>query len=220
MNQMAEFCERVGADVQRRAARHRLRPAHRHAPSSSRARATAAPASPRTCRRSSTRRGSSGWSPDLLEAVEAVNDRQKRVLFAQAAARARGSIAGPDRRGVGPRLQGRDGRHAREPGHPADRGPAGGRGDGCRRTIPRRIETSARDLRRPRHAMPPTPTAPPHGADALRDHDRVAGVPEPGLRAAAPEPQPSPCSSTAATSSSRRASRRSASTTTRIGRKV
>ena len=51
MNQVANLCERVGADVHQRAARHRHRPAHRAARSSSRARATAAPASRRTSRR-------------------------------------------------------------------------------------------------------------------------------------------------------------------------
>ena len=63
MNQVAEFCERAGADVNEVRRGIGIRPAHRHARSCFPVPGTAAPASPRTCRRSSTRRGSSGWCP-------------------------------------------------------------------------------------------------------------------------------------------------------------
>ena len=48
MNQMALFCELVGADVNNVRLGHRLRPADRPRVPLSRSRATAAPASPRT----------------------------------------------------------------------------------------------------------------------------------------------------------------------------
>ncbi len=50
MNQVAEFCERVGRRRERGAPGHRFRSPDRHRVPLSRARGTAVPASPRTCR--------------------------------------------------------------------------------------------------------------------------------------------------------------------------
>ncbi len=137
MNQMALFCELVGADVNnvrlgigsdQRIGRAFLYPGpglrrlllpqgregdHPAPPTSSGSRSTCS-------RRSRT-----------------VNEGQKLVVLQQDAALPRRRSQRQDRRPLGTRVQGRDRRHAGEPDHPAHRGAARGRAPGCRRTIPR-----------------------------------------------------------------------------------
>ncbi len=95
-----------------------------------------------------------------------VNERQKQVLLRKVC-RALGEPAhGADGGGLGTRLQGRDRRHAGEPGHPAGRracwraGPV----SGC--TIPRR-RTRRAPIFGDRVAYAPDPYGAAEGADAL-----------------------------------------------------
>ena len=92
-----------------------------------------------------------GLSLDVLKAVEA---GQRGAEAGRARRRRCGTsgtdLSGQDRRHLGPRLQGRDRRHAREPDHPAHRGAARGRRPGAGpRSQGHRL--GARHLRRPGH---------------------------------------------------------------------
>ena len=137
MNQMALFCELVGADVQQRAARHRLRPADRPGVpvSRSRVRRFLLPQGregdhqDRRRSRALARRAQGGRGGQRVPEAGACCSKVQRYLG-----------AGPERqdgRPLGTRLQGRDRRHAGEPDDPADRGAARRPARGCRRTIPR-----------------------------------------------------------------------------------
>jgi UDPglucose 6-dehydrogenase len=63
MNELANLAERVGADIEKVRQGIGSDPRIGYSPSSTRAPATAAPASPRTCRRSSARPGNSSTTP-------------------------------------------------------------------------------------------------------------------------------------------------------------
>ena len=117
MNEIANLCERVGADVDLVRQGHRLATRASARRSSSRGRATAARASRRTCRRCcSTARRSAACRCSVLEAVEAVNERQKQRLFEKLRAALGGDLQGRAHRGLGAGLQAEHRRHARGAG--------------------------------------------------------------------------------------------------------
>jgi UDPglucose 6-dehydrogenase len=79
MNELALLAERLGADIEQVRQGHWLRPPHRLRTSSTPAAATAAAASPRTCKRPDRRppRHEGYQELKVLDAVEAANDHQK-----------------------------------------------------------------------------------------------------------------------------------------------
>ncbi len=83
-------------------------------------------------------------APRCCEAVDEVNERQKHVLLAEdrRSTSAATSTGKTDRR-LGPGLQAADRRHPRGPGPGADRPAAGARAPRCGSTTPRRWTTSA-----------------------------------------------------------------------------
>jgi len=86
INEIANLCERVGADVRRRApAAWASDRSHRPPLPSFPASATAARASRKTCRRSSAPRTRTALEFPLLNAVEHVNETQKRLLVEKVA---------------------------------------------------------------------------------------------------------------------------------------
>ena len=122
MNEVANVCEAVGADVDqvRRRSRRTAASARR---SCSRASATAAAASRRTSRRCCSSPARQDYDFQILKAVEAVNERQKTAAARQAEAALR-LAEGQAHRGLGPGVQAAHRRHARGAGGAADQGPA------------------------------------------------------------------------------------------------
>ena len=130
MNQMALFCELVGADVNnvrlgigsdQRIGRAFLYPGPGYGGS----------CFPKDVKAIIRTADDLGLSLDVLKAVEDVNECQKLVVLDKVQRYLGAGSGGQDRRPVGPRLQGRNRRHAREPGHSADRGAARGRRPGA-----------------------------------------------------------------------------------------
>ena len=112
VNAVAAVCEAVGADVERRRARHGLRQAHRPRVPAARARAGAAAASRRTRGRCCGIAEDAGYDFDLLDGVIAVNERAVRPRGRQGRRPAGGSRRRRHGRGVGAHVQGR---HRRPP---------------------------------------------------------------------------------------------------------
>ncbi len=103
MNELANLAEQFGADIETVRVGIGSDPAHRLLLHLSRAWATAAPASPRTCRRLKRSAEEVGYKASILTAVEAVNERQKRVLFDKIKAHLRRPLAArPSRCGAWP----------------------------------------------------------------------------------------------------------------------
>ena len=153
-------------------------------------------------------------SLDLFDAVEQVNERQKRCCSRRRAAWLGGRPGKHDRR-LGSRLQGGNRRHAREPRHGPDRGRCSRPGRRCGRMIPKAVE-SPRRFSASASPMPSDPYSALRRCGRPRHRDRMAGVPHTRLRA-----HRGLCagrsSSTAATSTSRSGCASWASGTTASG---
>ena len=143
MNEIANVCELVGADVDHVRKADRRRPAHRHVVPVSRASATAAAAFRRTCKALLKSSGDQGYDFKILRAVEAVNEPQKARLVDKMIGALR-RPEGPDDRAVGPGLQAAHRRHARGAGDHDHRAPARRSAPRCGRTIPRPLQTARR----------------------------------------------------------------------------
>ena len=120
MNQMALFCELVGADVNnvrlgigsdQRIGRAFLFPGPGYGGS----------CFPKDVKAIIRTADDLGLSLDVLKAVEAVNECQKLVVLQKVQRYLGSDLSRQDARPLGPRLQGRDRRHAGEPDDPADR---------------------------------------------------------------------------------------------------
>ena len=142
INEMADLCEQVGADVQDVAARHRPGRAHRPQVPARRARATAAPAFPRTRWR---------WLRTAQEAGAPLADRRdrgrgqrarKQRMAEKIVAACGGSSRGKTIARARPHLQAQHRRHARQP-EPGHRARAAGR-------APRSAPSTPRAWRRPK----------------------------------------------------------------------
>ena len=122
------------------------------------------------------------FDAQLLKSVEAVNKRQKQVLFRKISALLRRQAQGQDDRDLGPGVQAEHRRHARGAG-PRPDGSAVGRGREGAGLRPGRDGRGAAHLRRARG--PRARRGRRAGARRrrrARDRHRVAGVPQPGLR--------------------------------------
>ena len=184
MNEIANVCERVGADVDRRAPGDRLATGASAPRSCSPASATAAAASRRTSRRSSSSRPTRSTTSRSSKAVEAVNERRSALLVRQDGARtsARSRARPIAVWGLAFKPQTDDMREA-----PADadhRGAARARAPRCRPTTPRRWNVAKGIFGDRDHLRDRRPTTRSKGADALRGRHRVEGVPRARLRSA------------------------------------
>ena len=113
MNELANIAERVGADIEKVRVGHRLRSAHRlslHL-SGRRLRRLVLPEGRAGAGRA--RRTTWATSRSCSNAVEAVNDAQKAVLFEKMQRALRRRAHGQDHRAVGPGVQAEHRRHAR-----------------------------------------------------------------------------------------------------------
>ncbi len=113
INEIADLCEKVGADVQDVAARHRPGRAHRPQVPACRARAMADRASPRTRWRWCAPRATQGAPLRIVETVVEVNDTRKKAMAERIVAACGGVGRRQDGRGAGPHLQAQHRRHAR-----------------------------------------------------------------------------------------------------------
>ena len=113
MNELANLAERLGADIEIGAPGHRLGSAHRLALPLSRRRLRRQLLSEGRARRCSSPRSSAGTPLQVLGAVEAVNEAQKRVLVDKIVARFGDDLSRPPLRALGPRVQAEHRRHAR-----------------------------------------------------------------------------------------------------------
>ena len=171
INEIANVCEEVGADVTEVARGMGLDQRIGPTLPAGRASASAAPASPRTLSALKQLAGNSGYHFQLLTSVIEVNELQKRRVIGEAREAPR--LAGRQAdRAARPRLQARHRRHARglEPGA---RGAPAGRGrDG------RRLRPGAPSA--PRASCCPTSSSPSSAEEALDGRRRG----DPGHRVA------------------------------------
>ena len=187
MNELAKIAEKVGR-------RHRDGCAVASAPirasataSSIRVPATAARVFPRTCRRWCRRRLEWARRPRCWRRSRPSTRPRSRSCSAAYTRHFAGDIARPHDRAVGPGIQAEHRRHARSTQPGADGAAVGGgRHGACLRSgRDARDATHLRRTRRTSSCASSTSEA-LQGADALAIVDRMAGVPQPGLR---PDPQ-------------------------------
>ena len=184
MNEIANIAEQVGADVEMVRQRHRLRSAHRLSLHLSRAPATAAPASPRTCRRWRTPRSSIGYEPQLLQRGRGGQRRAEGSAVRADRAPLRRRPARQDDRALGPGVQAEHRRHARgaEPRSCCEQ--LWDAGANVRAYDPEAMEEAQRALRRARRTWccASSRTRRSKGADALVVVTEWKAVPQPGFR--------------------------------------
>ena len=137
MNQIAEFCERVGADVTAVRAGHRHRPPHRAGLSvpRTRVRRSCFPKDVKALIRSAQ---DMGMELDLLEAVEAVNAAPEAGAARTSSRQRLGAdLSGQTVAVWGLAFKAETDDMRESPAHPADRRARSRRGAGCRPTTPR-----------------------------------------------------------------------------------
>ena len=208
MNEMANIAERVGADIELVRHGHRLGPAHRLLRSSIRAPATAAPASPRTCRRWTAPRAPTATRRACSRRWRRSTTAQKGRLHELIRQHFGGKLAGTHHRAVGPGLQAQHRRHARGARRACWPRRCGATAPACRAHDPEAHEAAAarlRPARRPGAVRRRLRRA--RGRRRPGDRDRVEGVLEPGLRRASARRCARRCCSMAATSTTPRPSR-------------
>ena len=157
MNEVANVCEAVGADVDQVRKRGRVGSPHR----------PVVPVPRRRLRRQllpEGRQGDAAASPRrrttisrFSKAVEAVNERQKLRLLDKMQTHF-GSLKGKTDRGLGPGVQAADRRHARGAGGPADQRICSPRGATVQAYDPEAMKVAREHLRHRRSPTPRTAT--------------------------------------------------------------
>ena len=151
--------------------------------------ATAAVASPRTSAPSSTWPSRSGLPARMMEAVDAVNEAQKDVLFRKIHAALRRRAQGQDDRRLGPGVQAADRRHPRGPRAGPDRRAAGRRASQLRVHDPEAL-ANVRAIYGDRLTYCDRPYGALEAGRRPGDRHRVERVPQPRLRGDAPPAAP------------------------------